>query len=146
MDYLASFQIGAMGMAVEKLRMDVTAINIANMRVSHAPGAAPVRALRVVVAPVAAGFQAQYSAASEGGLGLVGPTASVVGVTTTPNLVHEPSHPHADSSGYVRYPGINHSEEMMNMLSAMRAYEANIAALGAARAMAVRALEIGGTQ
>jgi flagellar basal-body rod protein FlgC len=58
--------------------------------------------------------------------------------------VLDPGHPQADARGYVSYPGVDPATEMMTMLSASRAYEANVVAMNTARAMAVKALEIGG--
>ena len=63
---------------------------------------------------------------------------------TPPRLVYEPSHPDADQKGFVAYPAINPVNEMVTMITATRAYEANVAALNAARVMAMKALEIGG--
>jgi flagellar basal-body rod protein FlgC len=57
--------------------------------------------------------------------------------------VYEPSHPDADEQGYVSYPNVNIVEEMINMISATRAYEANAKAIEATKSMAARALEIG---
>ena len=58
-------------------------------------------------------------------------------------MKYEPQHPHADDNGYVAMPNINPMEEMVNMISATRGYEANITALKAAKDMALKALEIG---
>jgi len=63
-----------------------------------------------------------------------------------PRMVYEPGHPHADTKGYVAYPGVDQSTQMVNMASALRAYEANVVAMNAARVMAARTLEIGGQQ
>jgi flagellar basal-body rod protein FlgC len=57
--------------------------------------------------------------------------------------VYEPSHPDADEQGYVSYPNVNIVEEMINMISATRAYEGNAKAIEATKSMAARALEIG---
>jgi flagellar basal-body rod protein FlgC len=57
--------------------------------------------------------------------------------------VYDPKHPDADAKGYVVMPNVNVMEEMVNMISASRAYEANVQAIGATRAMWNRALEIG---
>jgi flagellar basal-body rod protein FlgC len=56
---------------------------------------------------------------------------------------YDPHHPDADPQGYVAYPNVNLMEEMVNMISATRSYEANIAAVRAAKDMALKALEIG---
>jgi|YelNatPaOPRAMG01_1025707.scaffolds.fasta_scaffold00049_51 flagellar basal-body rod protein FlgC len=57
-------------------------------------------------------------------------------------LVYDPSHPDADANGYVAYPNVNVVTEMVDMITASRAYEANVAAINAAKDMAKRALEI----
>jgi flagellar basal-body rod protein FlgC len=99
--------------------------------------------LRVITQEALSGFRRQFSdfySAAHGGVQV----HSVEPLGTAPRLVHEPGHPHADGKGYVAYPGINHAAEMVNMMSALRAYEANVVAMNAAKTMAARALEIGG--
>ena len=60
-----------------------------------------------------------------------------------PILKHDPSHPDADKRGYVAMPNINIVEEMVDMISATRSYEAGVAAINASKDMALKALEIG---
>jgi flagellar basal-body rod protein FlgC len=60
-----------------------------------------------------------------------------------PRMVYNPSHRHANAEGYVAMPNVNTVEEMANMISAQRSYEANITAMNAAKGMAAKALEIG---
>lgn len=145
MDYHAAFQISASGMAVEKMRLDVTAANIANMNTAAAAaGAGQVfKPLRVVARASALSFSQQFgqlSAVRGGGVQITGVEAQPV----TARMVYEPGHMYADSKGFVAYPGVNHTAEMLTLNSALRAYEANVAAMSAAKAMAARALEIGG--
>lgn len=143
MDYSASFQISASGMAVEKLRMDVTAANLANV---HSTAAAPeqlYRPLRVISREAPLRFSQQFDelyAVADGGAQVQG----VEALASAPRLVYEPGHPQADGKGFVSYPGVNHTSEMVNMMSALRAYEANVVAMNAAKTMAARTLEIGG--
>lgn len=59
------------------------------------------------------------------------------------NTVHDPNHPDADAQGYVTYPNVDIATEMVDMISATRAYEANVVALQAAKTIASKALEIG---
>ena len=66
----------------------------------------------------------------------------VVNVNNPPISKYEPGHPDADPKGYVYYPNINIMKEMVNMISATRAYEANINAFNASKAMAQKALEL----
>jgi flagellar basal-body rod protein FlgC len=143
MDYRAVFNVSAAGMDVEKLRLDTAALNLANMDTSAAPGTTPFKPLRVVSQAVVPSFQHWMSVedlARAGGL----PHAAVVESDAAPRIVHDPADPHADANGDVRYPGVNHTAEMLTVMTALRAYEANVAALGAAKSMALHALEIGG--
>jgi flagellar basal-body rod protein FlgC len=143
MDYRAIFQVSASGMDVEKLRLDTAALNLANMDTSVPPGGVAFKPLRVVsqaITPSFGQWMQMQAGASAGGVG----TAMVVETDATPRIVHDPAHPHADARGDVRYPGVDHTGEMINIMTALRAYEANVAALGAAKAMATHALEIGG--
>jgi len=143
MDYNASFHISATGMTVEKMRLDVSAANLANMHSTAAPGTALYKPLRVISRENPLSFSEQIGELDTIG----GGGAQVVAVeqmNVAPTQVYEPGHPDADSKGFVSYPGINNTSEMMNMMSALRAYEANVVAMNAAKTMAQRTLEIGG--
>jgi flagellar basal-body rod protein FlgC len=63
-----------------------------------------------------------------------------------PRMVYEPGHPDADGKGFVAYPGVDPVGEMVNLISTLRAYEANVAAFNAAKTMALKALELGGNR
>jgi flagellar basal-body rod protein FlgC len=141
MDYRTVMQIAAAGMDFEKRRVDVAAMNLANMHASNAPGEAAYTAQRVVAKPV----QARFSLA----MGLAEPTAlprevGLVPLDRPPRLVHDPAHPHANAQGFVAYPAVDQATEMLTVSTALRAYEANIAVASTARAMAAKTLEIGG--
>ena len=143
MDYSASFQISATGMAVEKLRLDVSTANIANMNSTAASAAQLYRPMRVISQETPLAFSQQFDemySVTSGGTQVMG----VEPLAVPPRVVYEPGHPHADSKGFVSYPGVNHTSEMVNLMSALRAYEANVVAMNAAKTMAARALEIGG--
>ena len=145
MDYRNAFQISAAGMAVERLRVDVTALNLANMHTTSADAAGLYRPLRVVSSEQPLSFvRAMLGAERQEGIDFALPGADVVAAAATPRMVHEPGHPHADERGMVAYPGVDHTSEMLNLMTALRAYEANVAAANASRVMAARALEIGG--
>jgi flagellar basal-body rod protein FlgC len=135
MNYLQAFAISASGMAVEKTRVDVTAVNLANMHSTRAADGGGFRALRVVSVERGASFDSLLRGAQ---------VLELRPLESPARLAYEPGHPDADERGFVAYPGISPVAEMMNLLTAMRAYEANVAALNAAKAMALRTLEIGG--
>ncbi|MTV41453.1 flagellar basal body rod protein FlgC [Duganella radicis] len=144
MDYNSAFQISASGMAVEKLRLDLTAANLANMNNAAAGPAQAYRPQRVIsqAAPLNFGQQFGRLSASAGGVQVL----SVETLAVAPRMVHEPGHPYADAQGMVAYPAVNHAAEMVNLNLALRAYEANVAAMNAAKTMAARTLDIGGQQ
>lgn len=152
MDYTQVFEISASGMRVQKTRLEVAAHNLANASTVTGPDGQPYQPLRVVSQAQPAGVAA---ASAFGALFDAGHAPAAVGgalarvvtdVTAVPRTVHEPGHPFADADGMVRYPGVNHLDQMMAITEALRAYEANVAAMQAARAMATRALDIGSGQ
>jgi flagellar basal-body rod protein FlgC len=145
MDYLAAFAISGSGMAVEKLRLDVTAVNLANVNSSRSADGALFRPMRVV-----SGVRAdpRFEAAMRSwGVTLGGAQVQEVRPTDVPpRMVLEPGHPDADARGFVAYPGVNPVAEMTSLITAVRSYEANVIALNAAKVMAQKALEIGGSR
>ena len=141
MDYSQTFAISAAGMDVERLRVDVSALNLANANAAMVPGGVNYQPLRVATTPSHVG---SFGALVGGEL--AGPQAVVEPATQPPRQVLEPGNPAADANGFVRYPGVDTTVEMMTMMSATRAYEANVAALNAARSMALKALDIGGSK
>lgn len=142
MDFTSAAAISLSGMNVERTRLDAASLNLANMHTTRTPEGGPYKPLSVVSAYRSA---MPFSAV----LGFIGkpvPGAEVVAVQqqmTPPRLAFEPSHPDADARGFVAYPGVNSVAEMVNVMSAVRAYEANVVAINAAKAMALKALEIG---
>jgi flagellar basal-body rod protein FlgC len=143
MDYLTSFEISGTGMTFERLRADVAAANLANMHTTRTQQGGPYKPLRAVAS-------SDLNASSFENLMSSGIPSSALNnmnveeIETTPRLVYEPGNPDANAKGYVAYPNINLVTEMVSMMTATRAYEANVSALNAAKAMALKALEIGG--
>lgn len=138
MDYFRSFEISSAGLALEMLRMETAALNLANANTSTAPGAEPFRALDVVAQSIGPNEGTAPRALYQAAL-----NATVEPRMTTPRMVYEPAHPHADANGFVAYANIDILSETIAMMRATRAYEANIKAINAAKAMAQSALEIG---
>lgn len=147
MDYYASFAISASGMAVQKARLDVAALNLANASSTRAGGEL-YRPQTVVAGPRRAGAFEQFMQGPSSGMpalpALGAQVVSVEPLNLPPRQVYEPGHPDADARGFVAYPAVDTLREMLTLVTATRAYEANLSALNAARSMAQRALEIGG--
>jgi flagellar basal-body rod protein FlgC len=132
--------ISAVGMDIERMRVDVAAMNLANANVAVSATGEGYRPLQVVAKSAAGPFATQFDQ------WLQAPSVSVEPSLAAPRQVLEPGHPLADDKGFVRYPAVDHTTEMFTMMGAMRAYEANVAAMNISRAMALKALEIGGAQ
>lgn len=156
MGLLGVLKIAGSALTAQRLRMDVTAGNIANAEATSTPEGGPYRREQVVFTPIrlqtgAAGARpggafASVLAAPPGQAETVGAgvqVRSIVQDDSPPRLVYDPRHPDADEDGYVAYPDINLVTEMTDMLSASRAYEANVTVVNVAKSMAQRALEIG---
>lgn len=126
-----SFRIGLSAAEASRLRMEAAASNLANAETSAAAGGAPPAVLRVV----------QREEAFE--TALRGVQATVQAAGKPPRVEHDPSHPDADAAGLVFYPDVSVAEEMGEMMAARRSYEAGLTAFSEAKAMFLKALELG---
>ncbi len=143
MDLGKIFAVSASGLEAQRIRMNVIASNLANAQSTQTPEGGPYRRKDVVFsATPAGGFgEAFQSAVDAGELGVE--VQGIVEDRRPFKTVFDPQHPDADPEGYVRFPNVNLLEEMVNMMSASRSYEANVTALNTTKAMAAKALEIG---
>ena len=152
MDYSRAFAISAAGMTLERTRVEVAAMNLANANTVQGVDGASYQPMRVVATAGAAGQPADFGAAmllqSEGFAGadsaFAVPQVSVQPDNVPPRRVYEPGNPYADAKGYVNYAGVDNASQMVTMMSAMRSYEANVAAMNMSKTLAVKALSIGG--
>jgi flagellar basal-body rod protein FlgC len=122
-----SLDISTSGLIAQRTRMNVISANIANMHTTRGPDGqiAPFQRRMALFAP-----------GNPAGGSNLGVHVQQIELDTAPfKKVHEPGHPDADPDGYVHYPNIDPAIEMMNMLEASRAYEANITAAEATKSM-----------
>jgi flagellar basal-body rod protein FlgC len=145
MSMYSALGISATGMSAERLRMDVVADNLANADSTTGVGAA-YRRKTVTMAPAAAspGFRLPDGGTATGSAGVPG-GVSVTGIVEDGSAlrrVFEPGHPLADAEGYVTKPNVNPVTEMVDMVAATRAFEANVTAFEASKSMARDALRI----
>lgn len=145
MGFMDSLNISASGMTAERLHMDVIANNLANANTTRTPQGGPYRRELVTLSPAGGSFADALSAFSGNGSSA---TKGVIVDGVTPDQsplkrVYEPGHPDADKQGYVSMPNIDTVTEMVDMMNATRAYEANVTAVNAVKGMAMKALEIG---
>jgi len=151
--FLDGIDISASGLTAQRLRMDTIASNMANVETTRrANGQGPYRRQVVVfearndIKPTSK-FQnilKEQQKAEATGYGVRVKEIRELNENQAPfRRVYDPTHPDADAQGYVNYPNVNIVEEMTNMISATRAYEANAKVIEASKAMALKALEIG---
>jgi len=146
MDPFLSFKIGATALRVQRLRMNLIASNIANAETTRTPEGEPYRRKDLVVAAVPVMRPASFKNVFEAKLANTLEGVVPVAVVTDPRpfkVVYDPAHPDADPKGYVKLPNVNPVEEMVNMISALRAYEANVTVINNTKTMMLKALEIG---
>ncbi|MAE59544.1 MAG: flagellar basal body rod protein FlgC [Halobacteriovorax sp.] len=144
MDLLTTLKISSSGIAAQKKRMAAISSNIANAQTTRTAEGGPYRKKEVVFGSEPA--RESFSEILEGELDAQAEQVHATEVISTDNppiLKYEPNHPEANEQGYVAYPNINVMEEMANMISASRAYEANINVMNTTKGMAMKALEIG---
>jgi flagellar basal-body rod protein FlgC len=144
MDLLTSLKISSSGLAANRKRMEAISSNIANAQTTRTAEGGPYRRKEVVFGSEPA--RESFADILEGELDEKAQTVQATEVISTnrpPIMKYDPNHPDANEDGYVAMPNINVMEEMANMISAQRAYEANITSMNVAKSMAIKALEIG---
>lgn len=148
--FSASFAITASALTAEKLRMDVISNNIANADTTRTIEGGPYIRERVVFAPrinstntFAPMFAPMFDNMTSQSMPMGVRVTGIIKDPSPPRMVYDPGHPDANSEGYVAYPNVNAVNEMVDLISASRAYEANITAFNATKSMALQALTIG---
>lgn len=140
-----AIDISASGLTAERLRMDVTAENLANAQTTRGPDGGAYRRKAVVLQQQSGGgFAGALAGAVQRGNG--GPrgveVTAIVPDTTPSRRVHDPGHPDADADGYVELPNVNPVTEMVDLIGASRAYEANVTAMQTAKTIFSKTLEL----
>jgi flagellar basal-body rod protein FlgC len=144
MGFFKSMAISSSGLSAQRLRMNTLSANLANANTTRTEEGGPYKRRDVVFSatPTGSPFEDFLNGTNGAQLSKV----QVVDIhqdTKEPRLVFDPTHPDADGEGYVEMPNIQVMTEMVNMITATRAYEANATAVNEAKQMAVKSLEIG---
>ncbi len=150
MGLFSAIDVAATGLSAQRTRLDVIANNIANVNSTRTTEGGPFQRSRVIVRPRVEApywrspFQPRHL---DNGVGQGVRIVRIEKDTSPPRLVFDPTHPDAIKSGpregYVEYSNVNVVNEMVDMISASRSYEANLALINGSREMFQRALEIG---
>lgn len=144
MDFFDALHISASGLSAQRLRMDLISTNLANINTTRTKEGGPYRRKDPIFAAQAP--QTSFREVLRNRQREFLKEVSVVGIVEDSRLPikkYDPSHPDADDNGYLAMPNINLMEEMVNMISATRSYEAGVTAIQSAKDMALKALEIG---
>jgi flagellar basal-body rod protein FlgC len=140
MSLFGSLQVSSSGMSAQRTRAELLVENMANSETTRTPEGGPYRRKDVVfstdqqVSPFSAVFQ------NEIGTGVA--VADVIQDAREPQRRYMPGHPDADANGYVAFPNMNPAEDMVDLLSASRSYQANVAAISSVKDMISRSIDI----
>ncbi len=143
MSFFDSMDISASGLTAERLRMDVTAENLANAQTTRTANGQPYQRQEVIVQQAGGGFGATLAGAIGGAPAPRG--VEVTGIVSDPTpdkLVYDPGSPDANAQGYVRMPNVNPVTEMVDLISESRSYEANVTAMQTAKTMYTQTLNL----
>jgi flagellar basal-body rod protein FlgC len=133
-DFFSAMEVSASGLSAQRTRMNVASSNLANAQTTQSADGGPYKRRDVVL----------QSVDVPGTPGVHGVQVSqITKDSAPPRMEYDPGHPQADKNGYVAYPNVNPVEEMVDMITASRAYEAGITTMNTAVSMAERALGIG---
>ena len=144
MSYLNDFDISGYGLSAQRFRMNVISSNIANAQTTRTKNGLPYKR-QVAVFKEAQGDNSFKSVLENkrkkdtGGVEVVG----IVEDKSDFKLRYDPGHPDADENGYVKMPNVELITEMVDMITAQRAYEANATAVNTSKAMLQKAIDIG---
>jgi flagellar basal-body rod protein FlgC len=146
MDIFNTFKIGSSALKAQTLRMNTISSNLANVETTSTPEGGPYKKKSVVFQSTPISFEQTLNKSINGDV-----EDSVKGVKVSkvvederePRKVYDPSHPDADDQGYVSMPNVSVLEEMVDMMSATRSYQANTTSIQMAKRMAMKALSIG---
>ena len=136
----SAINASASALTAERQRIEVAVSNLANADSTRGPDGQPYKRKDVVLtSEPTEQFQDLMSRAHATGVRV----AAVVDDESAPRRRYEPSHPDADSEGYVALPNVDTAEEMVDMLGAARAYQANLTAINLIRDLVQKALDLG---
>lgn len=130
-DLFLPLKVSSTGLEAQKIRLNTIASNIANINSTKTPQGGPYRRKDVLFITYI------YDQISQGV-----DVLKIVEDQRPFRVVYDPTHPDADQNGYVAYPNVNPMEEMINLISASRAYEANLTMINSYKEMFTRTLDL----
>jgi len=144
MNLFNAMEVSASGLNAQRTATQVISMNLANIHTTATNEGGPYLRKQVILSPSPIPSKFSGILADRMNPELLGVKAEVrTDDTRDHEMIFDPTHPHADDSGYVTMPNVNMLEEMVGLLSASRSYEANVTAFNSAKSMVMKSLEIG---
>lgn len=140
MGFLSSLDISASALTAQRVRMNVISENIANADITRTANGEPYRRRVVSMGEKPSAFSDALKSATGGGVMVTG----IIEDSSDFEYEYDPTHPDANADGYVAFPNVDETEEIIDLMAASRSFDANVTALNATKSMAVKALEISG--
>ena len=142
MSLFSALSVGASGMSAQRARAEILVENLANSETTRTPEGGPYRRKDVVFesTPVESPFASVFDAQLNNPSGVQ--VADILTDSSDPERRYMPGHPDADTEGYVAFPKMNPAEDMVDLMGSARAYEANVAAIGAVKDMIQRSIDL----
>ena len=137
----SALEVAASGLGAQRVRMNTIASNLANARTTRTEEGGPYRRIDPMFEAVR--IERMDAAVRAGAAVSRVRVREIVADERPGQLVHDPGHPDADIDGYVEYPNVNVVDEMVNMITASRAYEAGVTSIESVKGMARSAMQIG---
>ncbi|WP_028323863.1 flagellar basal body rod protein FlgC [Desulfatirhabdium butyrativorans] len=144
MNFFDAIQSSGSGLSAQRIRMNLITNNLANSQTTKTAEGGPYK--RKLAVFTTQPLETDFDSVLKGKMGQASSevkVSEIVDDKRQPLLKYDPMHPDADADGFVAMPNINITEEMVDMLSASRSYEANVTAISTTKAMVFKALEIG---
>ncbi len=141
MSFISSLRIAGSALKAQRQRMNTVTSNLANAETTRTEQGGPYKRRDPIFETKSTGFEAAMVGAQTGAQGVE--VTRIVEDHRDPRQVYDPDHPDADENGYVAMPNVSVVQEMVDMISAARSYEAATSAIATTKQMANAALEIG---
>jgi len=140
LDFLTALHVSGSALSAERTRVNLASSNLANAETTRGPGGKPYQRLDPVFESMRVAAQDEAPTIGQSPLGVR--VSQIVADPSVGKKVYSPSHPDADVDGFVTFPNVNPISEIVNLLSASRAFEANATAVETLKQMASRGLDI----
>lgn len=148
MSIFSAIDIAGSGLSAQRMKMDLIAGNIANVNTTRTPEGGPFKRLLAIFATRSLDTERRFPflplepSQMPRGIGEGVKVVKIQKDPSPPRLVYDPSHPDANEEGYVAMPNVNVVNEMVDMIAATRAYEANTVVIASSKRMAQSAMDI----